>query len=196
MIDVTSLGSFGLLFAQTLSLRDLYFQWEGAGVFEFLLPALLVFAIVFGILTSTKVLGGNRGINFIISIAVALIAMQSAFVSEFFSVVFPNLGIGLAILLVVLIFMGLFVSKGNFMEFSNTLMWGGLVLAVIIAVITLNQFAWFGSIWWQENWISALWILIIILIMAPFLMPTKTQAEKDATRQRFWSEPKTITIRD
>ena len=57
MISDALLGTF----LQILSLRDMYFQWESVGVFDFFLPALLIFAIIFGILTSTRVLGGNRG---------------------------------------------------------------------------------------------------------------------------------------
>jgi hypothetical protein len=154
------------LFVQTLSLRDVYFQWESAGVFDFFLPALLIFAVVFGILSSTRVLGGNRGINLIIAISLALISIRVPAVTSFFSTIFPSFAIGLAIMIVVVILMGLFVSKGNIDIFGNVLMWGGLGIGVIIAVITLNSYDWFGSYWWQENWTTILWVVILVIILA------------------------------
>lgn len=182
MLDISLIQG---VFLQSLSLRDLYFQWEASGVFDFFLPGLLIFAVVFGILTSTKILGESRGINFLIALSMALIAIRVPFVSNFFSVIFPNFGVGLAILVVVVILMGLFVSKGNLPEFSNTVMWGGLGVGVIIAIVTLNQFDWFGSWWWQENWTSALWVVILVVVILPFLLPEKSKEEKQKLRSEY-----------
>lgn len=185
MIDAVSLSG---LFLQTLSLREIYFQWESAGVFDFFLPALLIFAVIFGALSSTKVLGNHRGINAIIALAIAVLAIRVPTVSEFFSTIFPSFGIGLAIVLVIVIVMGMFVTKGNFPEFANTLMWGGLGVGAIIAVITLNQYDWFGSIWWQDNWVTVLFILILVLLIMPMLQKEKTEAEKAARRKEHFGD--------
>lgn len=177
-----SLVASSLLFLEAFSLRELFFQWQGAGIFDFLLPTLLIFAVVFGILTSTNILGGQRGINFIIAIAVALLAMQYAFISDFFSLIFPNLGIALAILLVVLIMVGIFVGEENRHEWFNILGYGALGIGVIVAIVTLEQADWFGSGWWQSNWISVLWIVILILVIAPLLRgPKKETKDKPLT---------------
>lgn len=170
------------VFLETLSLQQLYFQWENAGIFDFFLPALLIFAVVFGILSSTRVLGGNRGINVIISVAIALLAIRAPIVSQFFTTVFPNFGIGIAIVVMVVILMGLFITKGNFSNFSNTLMWGGLGVAIIIAVVTLNQFDWFGSSWWQDNWTTIIFVVILVLIIAPLLLKPDSADEKAKRR--------------
>ena len=60
-------------------------------------------------------------------------------------------------------------------------MWGGMGVGVIIAVITFNQYNWFGSPWWQENWVSVLWIVIIVLIIGPMLL--KDSAEDKERRK-------------
>jgi hypothetical protein len=185
------ISGVGVMMA-TLSLRDLYFQWESAGVFDFFLPALLIFAVVFGILTTTRVIGSNRGIHFIIAAAIAILAIRVPFVSEFFTTIFPSFGIGLAIVVIVIILMGLFVTKGNLDLMSNTLMWGGLGVGVIIAVITFNQYDWFGSPWWQENWVSVLWILIIVLVIAPFLV----KEDKELAKERRGKADKFVALRD
>jgi hypothetical protein len=167
----------GLKFMQFVSLYDLYYTWESSGVFDFLLPMLLIFAVVFGILTSTGVLGENRGINFIISVVIALLAMRLPIVGQFFGVIFPGLGIGIAVLIVVLIMAGLFMSDANWRDWLPTFFWGGLIIGLIVVIAVLNNFAWFGNLWWQSNWISVLWVIILLAVMAPFLLPGKTEKE-------------------
>lgn len=185
---------FPFIFLETLSLQQLYFQWEAAGIFDFFLPALLIFAVIFGILTSTKVLGENRGINIIISAAIALLAIRAPIVSQFFTTIFPNFGLGIAIVLIIVILMGLFITQGNFPDFANILMYGGMGVGILIAVITLNQFNWFGSSWWQENWTTVLFALILVLLIAPLLMKEKTEGEKQARRDKHGS--KFIVLRE
>src|SRR6056297_2047698 len=86
------------------------FQLEQMGVFAYLLPFLLIFALVYGILTKTTILGNNKGINVVLAIAIGLMALQFNFVSYFFAEIFPRLGVGLAILLVMAILIGAFVD--------------------------------------------------------------------------------------
>ncbi len=174
------IDSFIGTFLATLSLRDLYFQWESAGVFEFFLPALLIFAVSFAVLTSTNILGKNRGISLLISLAIAILAIRAPIVSEFFTVIFPGFGIGIAILVVALIMTGLFIHKANWQIFSNVFSWGGLVIALIIAIAVINDFNWFGSVWWMDNWTTVLWIVLLVAAIAPFLQDPEDAAVKAA----------------
>ena len=167
-----------LTFMQLFSVYDLYSQWESSGVFDFVLPMLLIFAVVFGILTSTGVLGQNRGVNLLIALTIAIMAMRLEIVSVFFSVIFPGLGIGVAVLITVLILAGLFMNNANWRQWMPTFFWGGLVIGLIVAVVSLNELAWFGSPWWQENWISVLWIVILFAILAPIFTDKKTDTDK------------------
>jgi len=168
------------VFAQFFSLYDLYAQWETSGVFDFLLPALLIFSIIFGILTSSGVLGGNRGINSVIAASAALMAMRLQIVSDFFSLLLPGLGIGVAVIVVVLIMAGLFMSQGNIHEWMPTFFWGGLIVGLVIVVTTLNSFDWFGSYWWQQNWVSVVWIAVLVGILTPFFKETKSAKNRTA----------------
>ncbi len=164
-------------FLQFFSLYDLYAQWETSGVFDFLLPAMLIFAVIFGILTSTGVLGGNRGVNFVIALSAALMAMRLQIVSQFFSLLLPGLGIGIAILVVILILSGLFMHEANWREWMPTFFWGGIVIGLIIVISVINSFAWFGSSWWQRNWVSIIWIVALVAILAPLFTGDKKNSE-------------------
>ena len=97
------MGVIDALATWSTSVENLLIEWEHLGIFEYILPFLLIFAVVFGILTKSEVLGTNRGVNTVISLAVGLLAMQSYVLRSFFRTIFPYAGIGIAILLVGLI---------------------------------------------------------------------------------------------
>lgn len=175
-------------FLQFFSLYDLYAQWESSGVFDFLLPALLIFAVIFGILTSTNVLGGNKGVNFVIAAAAALMAMRLQIVSDFFSLLLPGLGIGVVVLVVILVLAGLFINQANWRQWMPTFFWGGLILGLVIVVSVLNEFSWFGSVWWQENWVSIVWMVALVAILAPLFITPKSKEDKDWENSTFLSK--------
>ncbi|MSS74332.1 hypothetical protein EXS72_01695 [Candidatus Pacearchaeota archaeon] len=165
------------MFLQGFSLYDLYAQWETSGIFDFLLPALLIFAVIFGILTTTKVMGENKGVSAVVALTCALMAMRLQIVSDFFGLLLPGLGIGIAVIVVVLILGGLFMSKENSDKWMPIFLWGGIVIGLIITISVMNSLAWFGSIWWQTNWTSILWVVIILVALAQFFIDS-TPMEK------------------
>lgn len=92
---------------------DIFGQLESMGVFEYLLPFLLIFAIVYAILSFVNIFKNNKAVVAIISLAVALMALQFDLVSYFFADIFPRLGIALSIILVLLILGGMFLDWDN-----------------------------------------------------------------------------------
>jgi len=52
-------GSLSFVSAQ-FNIANVLQQWADIGVFSYMLPFLLVFAVVYGILSSTKILGENQ----------------------------------------------------------------------------------------------------------------------------------------
>ena len=115
-------------------------QWKQIGVFDYMLPFLLIFALIYGILTKIKLFTEkdnepNKIINAIIALSVALMALQFDFVSIFFSEIFPRMGVGLSILLVFLILAGLFMDPG--------VKWVSISFFVVSVVIA--GYAFFGS---------------------------------------------------
>ena len=140
-------------------------------------------------MTSTKVLGGNKGVNAIIALSAALMAMRLQIVSDFFSLLLPGLGIGIAVIVVVLIMAGLFMSQGNIHEWMPTFFWGGIVVGLIIVIAVLNSFAWFGSPWWQQNWVSIVWIAVLITLLLQFFKEPKSATIKEAENKAYGGNP-------
>lgn len=121
------------------TLADILNQWQAIGVFNILLPWLLVFAVVFGILNTTKMLSGHKGVQIIIAIVIAALALQSNWLGDFLSVLAPNLGVGISVILAFMILVGLFIPSNE----RKYWLWGlgaiGFVAAVIIISDTFDK---------------------------------------------------------
>ena len=105
---------------------------ENAGFFSYALPFLLIFALIFGILSKMKPFGENKGVMAIISLAVGLMALQFNVVPDFFAKIFPSLGIGLSVVLVILIIAGFFMDPDK-----GWLKMAFFVVAVVIALVVI-----------------------------------------------------------
>ena len=115
-------GSFGSVLS----------QWEQLGVFSYVLPFLLIFALIFGILQRVKIFNESKGINAVIAVSTALMALQFNFVPVFFADIFPQLGIGLSVVLLGLILTGLFTD--------SNLTWMGMGLGGIIFLVIIGNY--------------------------------------------------------
>ncbi|MEK6840875.1 MAG: hypothetical protein AABX79_02890 [Nanoarchaeota archaeon] len=147
-------GDFGNLLA----------YWEQLGVFSYVLPFLLIFAVVFGILSKIKVFGDNRGLNGVIALVIGLLALQFDLVPVFFSEIFPRVGVALSILLTLIILVGLFFSSEN-NKVVNYILLGVSVIAFLSVLIkTSGYLGWYSAYWWYTNWPSILLGIVIIVI--------------------------------
>lgn len=155
---------------------DLLYQWGQAGFFSYLLPFLLIFALVFAILTQMKIFKENRAISGVIALAVALMALQFDTVPLFFSEIFPNLGVGLAILLVAMILLGLFVTSGAVMGW---ILFGiGAIIFIVILGHTAGSLGVPFGYWLGEHWPTALLAAVIITLFILILVNPKREEKK------------------
>ncbi len=135
-----------------------------AGFFSYILPFLLIFALVFGILTRLKLFEQTKAVNAIIALAIGLLALQFDFVPAFFSDIFPRVGIGLGIILVILIIMGLFVPKATWVPYA---LFG--ISALVVIVILIQTGGVFGSdigYWFYNNWPFLAGLIFVIVLFA------------------------------
>jgi hypothetical protein len=166
--EMIFLASYG-----TGSFDNIINQLEQAGAFTYILPFLFIFALIFGILTRTKIFENNKGINFILSLVVALMALQTNYVSNFFSIISPLLGVGLVVLLVAVIFLGLIAPKETWIIYT---IFG--ISAIILINILVNVAKETGSGWytWWTQW-SGLIILITVIIVIWLIFSSDKPAE-------------------
>ena len=152
------------------SIERVITEWQAAGIYQFLLPFLLIFAVIFGILSGTKAFGNHKGVHLIIALVIGLFAIQVPLVQTFFTEIFPGLGVGLAVMIVVWILVVVF-ADGT--DHEQGIKIGMYILGAIISLfVVLNSFSnlsYFGSSWW-EDWgsliIGGIFIIGIIAAVA------------------------------
>ncbi len=193
MLEVTNLlASYGLFGGG--SIGNIIAQWEAAGVFHYVLPFLLLFAITFGLLMRVKIFTleeegdgkkPNKSINAIIALSVSLMALQFDFVSLFFAELFPRVGVALSIILVLIIIGGLFLPSKN-----KGFTWGLIAIVfIIIAIVifqSLSAFGFSGGGYWFRNNMGSLigWAVFIGLIIA-IVSGSTSPKDKNAPETAF-----------
>ena len=138
----------------------------------------MIFALVFGILAQAKFLGENKGVNSVIALAVALLALQFPVVPTFFASITSNLAIGLTVLLSVLILMGLFVNFADPKEKgwrNGMAAFGGLV-ALIVILVSLSSSNISGNFWWWNNYWPHIIVGIIVIGAIITVIATSSKA--------------------
>lgn len=136
--------------------------WEYQGVFAYVLPFLLIFAVIFGILNNSKVLGSNKGVQATVALSIGLLALQFDYVSTFFATIFPYTGMAISVLVVSLILIGI-VSNGKQGESAKWIWFGlGIIAFLVVAINSFADYSWWGS--GVGQWVDA-WPAIIVAII-------------------------------
>lgn len=163
MIGLGFLASYSTFYGGGIG--NLLQEWERLGVFSYVLPFLILFALIFGILSKIKIFGENaKGVNVAITLAVSLMALQFDLVPRFFAEVFPRVGVGLAIILILLILTGLFFDPSkSFLGIAMLII--GAVIVIVILVNTGSALGWQSGLFWEQHWGTILSIVLILLVI-------------------------------
>lgn len=155
-------------------------QWESAGIFEFVFPLLLIFALVFGILQKTKIFD-NKNINLVIAFVIGFMAIRLEFVRVVFSEITARGAVGVLILVMMLILVSMFIvgketEKGWYVTFS-------IIAAIIFVVIVIQSFNFYG--FGLGNYMGGdfiAWIVGAVILIGVIVALTLGSGEKDAKK--------------
>ncbi len=139
-------------------------QLEQLGFFQYILPFLLIFAVVYAILSRINVFETNKGAALVVALAVGLLSLQFNIVPAFFQIIFPNLGIGVSILLVGLILAGAFLpwsGEGSWIKYVFFGL-GALIFFVVVLSSFASPYNFLGGSWWQ-NYGGLIVVLLVII---------------------------------
>ena len=169
------------------NIGSLLATWEQAGVFSYVLPFLLIFAIVFGILMKIKVFGDNKGLNAVLALVIGLLALQFELVPIFFSEIFPRVGVALSVILALIILAGLFFDPADNKVINYLLLGVSVIAFLIILPKTAGYLGWYTPYWWYANWPTILIIGGVIAVIGAVIMSTGPPKPLP-NLQRHWRE--------
>jgi hypothetical protein len=166
------------------TITDLLNALNRQSFFSYVIPFLLIFAVVYAILERSRLFAivkkatvrdkdgvitdqgefeSNKSISAVIAVAVALLALQFDMVSIFFANIFPKFGVGLAVFLVLVIALGFFYPNENDgkspMRWIGWLVGIGVVLWAISNWGTINSDAFSLGYFFEEYF----WAFIVLL---------------------------------
>jgi hypothetical protein len=150
-----------------ITITEVLNNWDSYGVFSYVLPFLIIFAVVFGILQKSKIFGEAKevkGINAVLAVAIGLTSLQFDFVSTFFATIFPRFGVGLSILLVLIIFLGLFLTDDDRKKSHGGLKAVGWIVGVLVVFWALSEWNFWGDSFGLGYWLQDYFWTIIIVI--------------------------------
>jgi hypothetical protein len=163
MVLGIAMWSYGFNIGQILN------DWAASGVFAYVLPFLLVFAVVYGILSKTHIIAddSNKGVNVVIALAIGALSLVGDFVPTFFQTIFPYLGMGLSVLLALIILGGLFIFDTEFKKKTQWVIWiVGLLIFVVVVYNALGDYNFGGAYFWNMYGSSLIVLAIIIGLIA------------------------------
>jgi len=158
----------------------------GYGFYEVILPFILVFAIVYGLLSKTHPLGKDKkNVEIMVSLVLALVAIGSLQFSSFLKDFIPQLGFGIVIILGLSLLLGFFGVPLDNKIFLTI----GSIIFVIILILQfsnekLNQ-AVFGFI------TNGFTIAIAVIIFIMWLV-TRTGKKKEEKGEPTGKTPATL----
>ena|SRR3989344_5022416 len=170
------------------------------GLFDVLLPFLLVFTVVFAILEKTKILGSEdnkpkKNLNSMVSFVIALLVVAANKVVTALNIALPNIVLLLVISISFLLLVGVFSKTGELDFASKHVKWYaafvviifiGVVLIFLDAIKTDTGGSWLETGWfylttrWESSAISAI-IFLVVIIGAILYVTSSKSAEGSRT---------------
>ena len=142
------------------------------GFFNTILPFLLVYAIVYGILVRTKIFGEEQtSINAVISFAIALFFIAAANVVDIMQAFLPWVGV-IAIFLVGVMMLGVLIYGGEMESFSQKFKTPGILVTIVALFYALFYAAgwWTGFVQVVEYIFSSKDVIGLLLIVGMLLI--------------------------
>ncbi len=178
--------------AQTTIFRGAIEFFQRLGIYDVVLPFLLIFTIVFAILEKTKVFGTEKGmpkknLNAMVAFVISLLVVASR---ELVAIVNESVANIVLLLLAVVSFLllyGTFVKEGEpvFLKggWETAFMW---IMLIGVVIIFLNAAGWLtpGLNWVSANWntdvVGSIILLIIIIVFIGYV----TKGEKPSKSEK------------
>ena len=146
---------------------DFFYQLQNAGIFEFVLPFLLIFTLVFGILEKTNIFGkGKKNINAVVALILGLLFVTQFEIVQTLNNFLPKISLFMIVAVMFLLIITFFGAKVHEKP-SNPFLWLVYIVVLIAVYWALSpslglEMPYFLDYYWDEA------LLIIGLIVFIF----------------------------
>ncbi len=90
---------------------NVFMELEAMGLFDVMLPFLLVFSIVFSVINKTKIFGDRKGVDVVVALVLSFLAVRSEFFVGLMKSFLPNVAMFMIIILMFLMMLGIFAGE-------------------------------------------------------------------------------------
>jgi len=175
--------------------------FEKIGIYDVVLPFLLVFTIVFAILEKSKVLGTEKigdevyprkNLNAMAAFVIGFMVIASAQLVEAITRISANVVILLLLAVFFLMLVGTFfpskeevVLKGWWRNSFMVIMFVGIVFVFLAAIKTTSGQSWLDIFWrwltsfWTSTAVASIILMIIVVIFIYFIVTGGPEKEKE-----------------
>ena len=120
-----------------MSFMDVLNQWENLGVFNVLLPFLLVFTITFAILEKIHLFGQKKQINGIIAAILGILLVRNQYIVGIINRFLPNVSLFMIIILMFLLLLGIFVGQSY--GWTDNMLGVAMFISLIFVIWSLSS---------------------------------------------------------
>lgn len=181
--------------AQETVFRSVIEFFGELGIYDVVLPFLLVFTIVFAIFEKTRVLGteeiegkkySKKNLNAMAAFVVAFFVVASTKLVAAINTALANIVLLLLLVVFFLLLVGSFFKEGaeefltgGWRTFFMTIVFIGIVL------IFLDALNWLGPFWdyltahWETRWVGSLILIIVIILFMWYITASKEEKPKE-----------------
>ena len=179
--------------------RELFFQLEQMGVFDVLLPFILIFSLLFGVMQKVKVFGeDSKKYNAILSLAIALLVIvphvtgmypESFDLVDIINKVLPQVALILIAIVLFLIMVGIVWPRPDagysFLSKAATPITAALILLFIFGSAAYPQYrpSWLA---WLGDPSLQMFVIIVLVVGLVIYFVTGGKSEEDIARDLLW----------
>ena len=156
-------------------LYNLLQNWQALGVYDIVLPFLLIFTISFAVLQKVKIFGSDaKKINVVVALVIGLLFLQNSYLIFLLQRFLPNMSIVMVVVLMLLLLVGIF--GGEYKGFGGAALNVAFALSIIITLIALSTdffpgangygiLGWFYALVPDPGTQSALILVVLVIII-------------------------------
>ncbi len=109
-----------------LNFVDMLKSWQDIGLYEVILPFMLIFTISFALLQKVKILGDKKEFNIIVALVIGLLFVRNQSLVGLINTFLPNVSLFMVVILMFLLLLGIFGGEHK--------AWTGIMLSIAFVV--------------------------------------------------------------